>query len=214
MPHQDEFQPTEQRTLTRNKMIEATITLLAREGYARTSWRRVAEEAGVTGGVLQYHFGDKLTLVSAVIEYLCDEHAESLRQTTFIEGATLRKRVESFVAAAFELMSGPREVALLELLIGTRANEGRAVSAVALAAMKRTHDELWRELFQDVDIPRERLVAVEHLLFAAIHGFAVQRLFDPQRRPDLTLAALVDAIAGLLEAPDSAGPGFGQPNDE
>ncbi|MAG31848.1 MAG: hypothetical protein CL908_13250 [Deltaproteobacteria bacterium] len=199
MPDQNDFRPTEQRGLTRAKMIEATIVLLARDGFARTSWRRVAEEAGVTGGVLQYHFGDKTTLLAAVVEYLCEEHARSLREaTTVIEGSSLRERVEAFVEAAFELMKGPREVALLELLVGTRNDDAPAVSFAALDVMTRTHDDLWNQLFHDVCIDEGRLVAAEHLLFAALHGFAVQRLFGHRLRFDEERGALIDAITGLL----------------
>ncbi len=65
-------------------------------------------------------------------------------------------------------MKGPREVALLELLVGTRNDDAPAVSFAALDVMTRTHDDLWNQLFHDVCIDEGRLVAAEHLLFAAL----------------------------------------------
>lgn len=199
MPHQDEFRATEQRGLTRVKVMEAAITLLARNGYARMRWRRIAEEAGVTGGVLQYHFGDKETLLAAVLEYLCEEQARSLREATArIARSSLRERVESFVEVAFELMHGPREDALLELLVGTRKDDKPAISSSAQRAMMRAYDDLWRQLFHDVRVSEAHLVGAEHLLFATLHGFAVHRLFGRRPRFEEARGALVDAIVCLL----------------
>ncbi|MBW2499362.1 MAG: TetR/AcrR family transcriptional regulator [Deltaproteobacteria bacterium] len=204
VPNQKDFRPTEQRRLTRAKMIEATIVLLVRDGFARTSWRRVAEEAGVTGGVLQYHFGDKATLLAAVVEHLCEEHARSLREATgSAAGGSIRERVEAYVEAAFELMSGPQEIALIELLVGMRNDDAPPVSSPALDVMRKTHDDLWRQLFHDVGITRARLVAAEHLLFAALHGFEVQRLFEPRLELGEERAALIDAMTCLVGGQDS-----------
>ena len=47
------------RELTRNKVIEAAIDCIYREGFHAANTNRIAEQAGVTWGVLQYHFGDK-----------------------------------------------------------------------------------------------------------------------------------------------------------
>lgn len=199
MPYQDEFRPTEQRSLTRAKVMEATIALLAREGFSRMRWRGIAEEAGVTGGVLQYHFGDKETLFAAVLEYLCEEQSRSLHEVTaLIAGSPLRERVEAFVQAGFELMQGPRENALLELLVGTRSEEKPAIPSAAQRTMMRGYDKLWRELFHDVSVSEAHLVGAEHLLFATLHGFAVHRLFGHQPRFGEARGALVDAIVCLL----------------
>lgn len=199
MPHQDDFQPTEQRRLTRAKTVEATIALLARDGFSRTRWRRVAEEAGVTGGVLQYHFGDKATLLAAVLEHLCEEQASALREAAApIVGGSLRARVEAFVEVAFDLMDGPREVALLELLIGLRDESKPAISSSVRRVMMRTYDDLWHQLFHDVSVSEAQLVGAEHLLFSALHGFAVHRLFGHRLRFDEARGALIDAIVCLL----------------
>lgn len=54
---------------TRAKIRDAAITLFARDGVAATGLRAVAEEAGVSLGLVGHHFGSKEGLRQA-----CDDH--------------------------------------------------------------------------------------------------------------------------------------------
>lgn len=51
----------------RVRILEATIDLLGREGISGVSMRAVAREAGVALGLVNYHFTDKTTLISAAL---------------------------------------------------------------------------------------------------------------------------------------------------
>lgn len=55
----------------RAKIRDAAIELFAEAGYRGTSIRDVARAAGVSGGLVQHHFGSKEGLRSA-----CDEHVK------------------------------------------------------------------------------------------------------------------------------------------
>ncbi|MBO9556204.1 TetR/AcrR family transcriptional regulator [Cellulomonas sp.] len=52
---------------TRRNLLEATITVAAREGYARATTRAIADEAGVSEATIYRHFPDKLTLFAAAV---------------------------------------------------------------------------------------------------------------------------------------------------
>jgi AcrR family transcriptional regulator len=60
----------EQKLATRATVLEAARTVLAREGLAGTTTRKVAEEAGVAVGTVFVHFPD----VAHLVEALLDEH--------------------------------------------------------------------------------------------------------------------------------------------
>ena len=47
-------------------MIEETIKCIREEGFAAASTRHIVERAGVSWGVIQYHFGDRDGLLTAV----------------------------------------------------------------------------------------------------------------------------------------------------
>lgn len=52
---------------TRAKLIEATISVVREVGYAHTSTRAIAEEAGVAEGTIYRHFADKASLFFAAV---------------------------------------------------------------------------------------------------------------------------------------------------
>ncbi len=51
----------------RDELIDAALTSFARRGYHGTSLKDIAEEAGVTDGLLIHYFGSKAHLLSAVL---------------------------------------------------------------------------------------------------------------------------------------------------
>lgn len=55
------------------RILEATSELLAREGISGVSMRAVAREAGVSLGLVNYHFADKTSLVMAALRRVEDQ---------------------------------------------------------------------------------------------------------------------------------------------
>ena len=54
----------------------ATITVIARKGFARTTLADVAKEARVSYGVVSFYFGSKEELLLATLRCLADEFNE------------------------------------------------------------------------------------------------------------------------------------------
>lgn len=61
----------------RAQILEAARTVLARQGYAETSTKDIAAEAGVAPGLLHYYFESKEEILIQVMEALCLEIAAS-----------------------------------------------------------------------------------------------------------------------------------------
>jgi len=51
----------------RDQLVDATIAVMGRRGWQRTSISEVTREAGVSRGLASYHFRDKSELLSAVL---------------------------------------------------------------------------------------------------------------------------------------------------
>jgi AcrR family transcriptional regulator len=51
----------------RAQIVEAAITVVAEEGYARASMARIAQQAGLSKGLLSYHFRNKEHLLEQVL---------------------------------------------------------------------------------------------------------------------------------------------------
>ncbi len=67
-------EPKQNRSrLTRERLLAATIDLLARQGWAAVTVGAVAAAAGVSRGAAQHHFPTRDELITAALEYMFDE---------------------------------------------------------------------------------------------------------------------------------------------
>lgn len=54
---------------TRNRLIEATVGLMLRQGYASTTVDQICEESGLTKGAFFHHFTSKEEITRAAVEW-------------------------------------------------------------------------------------------------------------------------------------------------
>jgi AcrR family transcriptional regulator len=64
----------------RTELATAAATVLAHEGLAGFTTRRIAEEAGVSKGILNHYFDDKAELFIAVLELFYERVEERMRE--------------------------------------------------------------------------------------------------------------------------------------
>ena len=62
------MQNREVRAVTRAKLLNAALELFAARGYAATSVDAIADEAGVSAGLLYHHFDSKAAVLNAIFE--------------------------------------------------------------------------------------------------------------------------------------------------
>jgi AcrR family transcriptional regulator len=183
---------------TREAVLDETVRCVIDEGYAAASAKHIAERAGVTWGVVQYHFGDRDGLLMAVVDRGFTELLDSLRNLPPSSVAqTLRKRVELVVHAAWDVFSSPTSRASLEILIGTRAMRDKRATR-HLVELQRAITDLSRDIAEGLDSPHA--AAVGDLIWATMRGLVISQLvmagpLDTSRE----LSALVDVICAYLD---------------
>lgn len=64
----------DRKDIRRQQIIEATITVIGRKGYAGTRLADVAKQAKVSYGVVGFYFNTKDELLLATLRYLSDEY--------------------------------------------------------------------------------------------------------------------------------------------
>ena len=77
---------------TRARVVDAAIECILDEGFYRASSNKIAKRAGVTWGVIQYHFGTREALMLAVHERGLHELDSALADAV-IEGDSVEARV-------------------------------------------------------------------------------------------------------------------------
>ena len=183
---------------TRDAVLDETVRCVLEEGFAAASAKHIAERAGVTWGVVQYHFGDRDALLMAVVDRGFSELLELLRSLPLPSPAqSRRKRVELVVHAAWEAFSSPTSRASLEILIGTRAMRDKRGTR-HLVELHSAITDLSADIAEGLDSPHA--AAVGDLIWATMRGLVITQLVmaGPQRS-DRELAALVDVICAYLD---------------
>jgi AcrR family transcriptional regulator len=185
---------------TRARVIGQAAACVIEEGFANASASRIAQRAGVTWGVIQYHFGDRAGLFSAVVLAGCEQARASLEQATIPE-RPIRARVAAVVDAGWHAYGSPLGRASFEILVNTRASRNDDPEhAAQLIEMARGVHRIGARLLADGSQAKPRGHSVEALLWAALRGFALTLMFTPD---DYDFAsereALVDVLTAFLE---------------
>ena len=188
---------------TRAAIIAETVRCIGEEGFAAASAKHIAERAGVTWGVIQYHFGDRDGLLAAVVTDGYERFRSALESVTVPDGPT-RQRVEVVVEAAWAAFSSPESLASLEILIATRANRDGA-RRTGLEVMARDMHRLGALLVGDAPDAGGRQGLVGEVLLATLRGLVLSQMVTPQ---PVDTSAERAVLVGLIRAfLDDTGPG-------
>lgn len=104
-------------------VIDETVRCVLEEGFVAASAKHITERAGVTWGVIQYHFGDRAGLLMAVVDQGYSQFLDALRNVQpAMATAAGRDKIELLVNAAWEAFSSPTSLAASEILIATRTD--------------------------------------------------------------------------------------------
>lgn len=106
----------------RRQIVDTAIRTIADRGYPRTSLAEIARQAGISKGVISYHFAGKDELVEEILARLLREPAQYVKKRVEAAGGAM-ERLLAYVEANFEFMKTHRNyyVALVDLW-GTRGS--------------------------------------------------------------------------------------------
>lgn len=82
-------------------MIEATIATLAERGFSRTTLTEVARRAGLSHGLVLFHFRSKDNLLAETLDYLSDEYRSNWQAALSAAGPTPEAQLLAMVHADF-----------------------------------------------------------------------------------------------------------------
>ena len=197
--------------IRREQICRAAVAVIAREGYAGTTMRMVAEEAGVSTGMLNHYFDNRQDLLIHALVYVSERSL--IRYAAAIEG--IEPGVE-------------RLEALLDSVLGEdeESEETWRVwinvhgEAVRLPELRRTIEERLSQWFELIDqaldglVPSERegelpwAVCVDSVLtgFVIMAMTSEAQLGRGQIRDEVVRIVLADAEARQPAPPWAGGP--------
>lgn len=113
-----------QRT-RRAQLVACAIDVLAEDGYAAASLSRIAKRAGVSRGVIPYHFADRGELLDAVVAEVYDIATEQLSASIQSQPTALLAIRRFIVSSAQFYTDFPAHMAALyEIVSHSRSDDG------------------------------------------------------------------------------------------
>jgi TetR/AcrR family transcriptional repressor of bet genes len=92
---------TQSRTARRLQLIEATIQSLADRGFSRTTVTDVAARAGISHGLVLFHFQSKENLLAETLDFLAEEYQANWQAALASAGNAPEARILALIRADF-----------------------------------------------------------------------------------------------------------------
>jgi TetR/AcrR family transcriptional repressor of bet genes len=89
------------RASRREQLIEATIETLATCGLSRTTLTEVASAAGLSHGLVNFHFQSKERLLAETLLYLAEEYRGNWTRALAAAGAAPAERLDALIRADY-----------------------------------------------------------------------------------------------------------------
>ncbi|WEH13993.1 TetR family transcriptional regulator [Streptomyces sp. VNUA24] len=183
----------------REALLNAAVRVVARGGLRRLTYRAVAQEAGVTHGLVVHHFGSR----DALIEEALAHTIRSSLDTSSLEPGT--GEVADFSIGLSEMVTADPDTQAFqyELLLESRRRPE------LLPQIRELYDEYFDAARRELGrmLPAGADKALARLVFAALDGLVLHQLvFD---EPEVTEAAVEElrALLRLLHADGGASGG-------
>jgi len=201
-PASAERAATEKRARTRRIVLRAAVDCIAEKGVAGATAAEIARRCGLSWGVIQYHFGDRLGLFLALLESSTESLARAFADLESTH-PRLPDRVRALVEGTWALVASDRYRVMLEieLQLGRDAAHEAQVGKYARRARSKFL-ETWRKALPEC--PPSRVDDAAQLAIAALRGLALERAVEGSRsskkpRREIVLGSVL-VILGLDDA--------------
>ncbi|QFU92018.1 TetR/AcrR family transcriptional regulator [Amycolatopsis sp. YIM 10] len=162
------------RAARRRQLVECAVEMIAEHGLAEASTVRIAKHAGVSRGVLTYHFRDRAELLNQVVRRVYELGAEVIGPAV-TEAASPREALLAFIGGSVELHARyPRHLAALTEIFAAEARHDEqrrhARELDDLAAILRAGQEQGQFRAFDIDVMATTIRRALDGALAAIAG--------------------------------------------
>ncbi len=181
----------------RAQIIEALLRVMATRGFGGASVQTIAQEAGLTAGLLHYHFRNKLEMLHGLIAHLEERIAKRVEARTPAE-ADAWERLDALIDAHLALGDDASpEAVMCWVHIGAESLRDESVRDAHADVLRRLRESL-RERVDAVIVDEgadlERVDAVTASLLAMILG-SYQTALVPGLAPAGFAAAATRRVA-------------------
>jgi len=168
--------------LRRKQIVDTAIRTIATRGFEHTTLNHIAEEAGVSTGVITYHFRNKDDLIEQSIKKLFEAPNEYVIRRVE-EQKSHRDRLRTYISATIRFNMENRDhcVALLYSFSSITSQEHRQEVIVKHhAKIRRFLERILRDGQTAGEFGRIDAAVLAQIIFGAIEGLLTQWVLEPE----------------------------------
>ncbi len=198
----------------RQQLIEATIRCVANRGLGETTIATVAQEAGLSQGIINLHFRSKDRLLTETLRYLADEYRNACREAAAAADASPVAGLQAMVDLDFRRSICTREkLAVWFAFWGER--RFRPTYRRICAARDKSYEDMVRiqcaKLCEQGDYPDVEPAVVADGLSALTDGLWLDLLVRPESMSRdlawrITMSYLADVFPRHFQRPAAGRP--------
>ncbi len=184
--------PKPRRGEGRDALLRAVLRAVAKHGFAGLTYRAVAAEAGVTHGLVSYHFGSLDAMITEALVLAADEAIRDSRVTVSSD------ELSAFADRISTLVSEHPDAQAYQFELTFEARRRPELASQVRALYENYYSVTERSL---VELGIDRDQALTRLVFAALDGLVLQQLiFGDARATDASIERLQELLALLAKA--------------
>jgi TetR/AcrR family transcriptional repressor of bet genes len=172
------------RDQRRQELIQATIAIIACHGYSGTTVARVARKAGLSTGLMNFHFDSKDRLFRATFDFLAAEYQQVWDRNLAAAGDAPGPRVTAMIESYFDRRVFTRDKLAVWFTFWSDA-ELRDRYRAAAARIERRYiaalETEIRHLIADAGRSTSEAKPVTVAVSAMVDGYWLQAMIYPKR---------------------------------
>jgi AcrR family transcriptional regulator len=189
----------------REQILRAALGVAIRQRLAGFRIRDVAREAGISTGLVLFHFKTKDALIAALLEWLLESTRVLRPETRARSSAPARASLCTLIRAEAQRLSTNRRRSELFFdfwVAGTRTARLRAQMRRALTDYRQEFRSLAVEMLAASRSPHSGATAdgIAAAAVSFVHGCAIQAVIDPSGFDLRATLGVLDALAAQVHA--------------
>lgn len=125
----------------RQQIVQAATSVIAEVGYAKASFARIADRAGISAGLISYHFADKADLITSVAAHITDQLQALIADRT-TGSPSYRHALVAMVTAQVEFFATHHEEVAAISSIRADARDPATGQRIAVSQRRQATDQL------------------------------------------------------------------------
>ncbi len=178
--------------IRRAQIVEAAMRVIARKGFHNATLAEVEGEAGISRGMMTYHYPTKDAMIQGVFEATIDRLRASIEPTGG-ESRGLQRIDRAIDGAVFQARSDCEFFCLVHTFLAQAVH--RPDYRFHFAAIYTSMRQAFCRDLRDAGHSELAAISLATILVAALQGLAVQTQSDPQDFDPSAFAKALKALA-------------------